>query len=196
MQPSIKAQRGLAMPVTLIILAVMLMSSIYLLKSTNSTTMTAANLAYDSAQARAVDFGLMEGYRWLNVTVKTSAGTLNETGPSTGYVATLHPRLSTRSEQFWAGSRSVTFEGQPVEYVIHRLCSVQGSSGMAADGTSNGCVMTADNLARRKIGPGESLAIDAPRYRRPPKVHFVVTARIAGKRGGNVVNQMVVLVGP
>lgn len=191
-----RVQQGLALPVMLIVLAVMLMSSIYLLKSSNSTTLTAANLAYDSAQARAVDYGLMEGYNWLQANARVSRSALDVEAPESGYSAALDPRLSTRSADFWRNRRAVDFDGQTVEYVIHRLCSIQGASGRGADGAVNGCVTTADNTTTAgKIRPGESLAIDAPRYRRPPKVHFVVTARIAGVRGGNVVNQMVVLIG-
>ena len=42
---------------------------------------------------------------------------------------------------------------------------------------------------------GDSLASDSPVYAGVPQLHYVITARIDGPRGGNVVTQMVVLIG-
>ena len=44
-------------------------------------------------------------------------------------------------------------------------------------------------------GAGTSLASDSQVYSGTPQLHYVITARIFGPRGGNVVNQMVVLIG-
>ncbi len=188
-----RRQGGLALPVMLIILVVMLISSIYLLKSSNSTTLTASNLAYDSAQSRAVDFGLHAGFKWLSDTAGGNKALLNEDLEAQGYLATLDTTLSARSDAFWSGSRTVEHEGQQVEYVVHRLCLLTGPY----DGAGNACVQTADNGSGggTVMSPGESLAADSPQFASTPKVHYVVTARLSGARGGNVVNQLVVLIG-
>ncbi|MDN4060149.1 hypothetical protein QPK31_18235 [Massilia sp. YIM B02769] len=188
-----KEQGGLALPVMLIILLVMLISSIYLLKSSNSTTLTASNLAYDSAQSRAVDAGLHAGFKWLS---QTAAGSnkalLNEDSPQNGYLATLDTTQTARSDAFWNGKKTVVHEGQSIEYVVHRLCLLTG----AFDAGGNACVQTADaNAGGAHIGVGDSLASDSPQFAETPKVHYVVTARLSGARGGNVVNQLVVLIG-
>jgi len=187
-----KNQGGLALPVMLIILAVMLVSSIYLLKSSNSTTLTASNLAYDSAQSRAVDAGLHEGFKWLSNTAGGNKALLNEDSPNNGYLATLDTTQTARSDAFWTGKKTVVHEGQRIEVVVHRLCLLTG----AFDAVGNACVQTADpNAGSANIGVGDSLAADAPQFAETPKVHYVVTARLSGARGGNVVNQMVVLIG-
>jgi hypothetical protein len=54
--------RGVALPVMLIMLAVMLIGSLYLLRSSTSSTLAATNLAYDSSLSRAADGGLMTGF--------------------------------------------------------------------------------------------------------------------------------------
>ncbi|WP_312551464.1 hypothetical protein [Massilia sp.] len=186
-------QAGLALPVMLIILLVMLISSIYLLKSSNSTTLTASNLAYDSAQSRAVDFGLHAGFKWLSETAGGNKALLNEDVPDQGYLATHDPRQGVRSDAFWNGKRTVTHEGQQIEYVVHRHCLLTGPY----DGNGNACVQTADNGSSGGtiVSPGDSLAADSPQFASTPKVHYVVTARLSGARGGNVVNQLVVLIG-
>ena len=191
--PSPHAQRGMALPVVLIILLVMLISSIYLLKSSNSTTLTASNLAYDSAQGRAVDFGLHKGFQWLSDTARTNKAQLNSHLASQGYIAILEQGQSPRSDAFWEGGLFVTVGAQRVQYVIHRLCS----RDLPYDDPDNACVQTADNPSAMgsSVKVGDSLASDAPRFTSVPKVHYVVTARIAGARGGNVVNQLVVQIG-
>lgn len=185
-------QGGLALPVMLIILLVMLISSIYLIKSSNSTTLTASNLAYDSAQSRAVDAGLHAGFKWLSDTAAGNKALLNNDSADNGYLATLDTTQTTRSSAFWNGKKTVVHEGQSIEYVVHRLCLLSG----AYDAVGNTCVQTADpNSGSAHIGVGDSLASDSPQFAETPKVHYVVTARLSGTRGGNVVNQLVVLIG-
>lgn len=188
-----RRQGGLALPVMLIILLVMLISSIYLLKSSNSTTLTASNLAYDAAQSRAVDYGLHAGFEWLSDTARGNKALLNEDVPDQGYLATLDTTQTARSSGFWAGSRTVEHEGQRIEVVVHRLCLLTG----AYDANGNSCVQTADNSSSggTVMAPGDSMAADSPQFASTPKVHYVVTARLSGARGGNVVNQLVVLIG-
>lgn len=188
-----RRQAGLALPVMLIILLVMLISSIYLLKSSNSTTLTASNLAYDSAQSRAVDYGLHAGFKWLSDTANANKALLNEDALDHGYLATLDTTQTVRSDAFWVGKRTLEHEGQQIEVVVHRLCLLTG----AYDATGNSCVQTADSGAGggTAMSPGDSLASDTSQFASTPKVHYVVTARLAGTRGGNVVNQLVVLIG-
>ena len=45
------------------------------------------------------------------------------------------------------------------------------------------------------VSIGDSLASDSSQLATMPQIHYVVTARIFGARGGNVVNQAVVMIG-
>jgi len=58
-------------------------------------------------------------------------------------------------------------------------------------------VLTSANTVKigNRVAIGESLASDAPAYASSPQIHYVITARIDGARGGNVINQMAVLIG-
>ena len=191
-QRSSPNQAGFALPVMLIVLLVMLVSSIYLLKSSNTTTLTAANLAYDSAQSRAVDYGLHAGFKWLQATSTSKKGLLDTNAPAAGYVATYDPTQGVRSPAFWAGSTIVTVGTQRIEYVIRRMCVYARPYN-----EDNTCVQTSDNpsASGTALAPGSSMAVTTPRYAGVPRVHYLVTARIDGARGGNVVNQMTVLIG-
>lgn len=191
----IRAERGIALPVMLIMLLIMLVSSIYLLRSSNSATLTASNLAYDTALARAADFGLHTGFRWLSATAATSKAQLDSHVAAQGYRASLNTRDTVRSADFWDGSREVTDPaGNRIRYVIHRMCAMDN---MAYSDPGNNCVQTASNTSTlgNTVRLGDSLASDAPMYAGVPQLHYVITARIDGPRGGNVVTQMVVLIG-
>src|SRR5476651_2619350 len=95
-------QRGIALPIMLIMLTVMLVSSIYLLKSSTSTTLTTANLAYDSALSKAADLGLHTAYAYLR-DVPNSA-VLENNQSAAGYVATLTPTWTVSTAAFWNGA--------------------------------------------------------------------------------------------
>ncbi|SFC46275.1 pilus assembly PilX family protein [Massilia yuzhufengensis] len=194
MTSSLKAQGGVALPVMLIMLLVMLVSSIYLLRSSNSTTLTASNLAYDATLARAADFGLHTGFRWLSQTARTSRIQLNSHAPAQGYRATLDTSQTVRSAGFWDGAREVVDgDGNRVRYVIHRMCKLD----VAFSDPLNACVQTATNTSTlgNTVRMGDSLSSDTQLYASVPQLHYVITARIDGPRGGNVITQMVVLIG-
>jgi len=192
----LQRQRGVALPVMLIMMLVMLITGVYLLRSSNSATLAASNLAYDSTLSRAVDLGLHRGFQWLQVSAKVNRGLLTTNQASQGYRATLAEGVTPRDSAFWAGSTSVddgTGSGNRIEYVIHRLCDATG----LYNANDNTCVQTAANTVRtgNSVAIGESMASDAPIFAASPQLHYVITARLDGVRGGNVINQMVVLIG-
>jgi Tfp pilus assembly protein PilX len=186
-------QRGLALPIVLILLTVMLISSLYLVKSTTSTTLTTANLAYDSALSKAADLGLHTAFQYLSSAAKA---TLVDHDAANGYRATVNPAQSINSAAFWEGSAHVTdTAGNTIEYVIHRMCMFTGDYNSTAP--VNRCTLTS---SKSKVASatklGESMSSDRSEYNAIPELHYVVTARIYGARGGNVVTQAVVMMGP
>lgn len=188
------AQHGLALPVVLIILAVMLVSSIYLMKSIHSTTLATGNLAYDATLSQSVDLGLHSGFDWLQATARGSKALLNADSPPNGYVALTDTSKTPRDDAFWTGSKSIGApDGSTIEYVIHRLCSAR----LPYDDARNQCVQTAANPWALGTGSrvGESQGGDAPIYTGTPQVHYVITARLRGAKGASVTNQMIVLIG-
>jgi Tfp pilus assembly protein PilX len=194
---NILRQRGVALPVMLIILVVMLISSVYLLKSSNSSTMTASNMAYDAALSKAADLGLQMGFKYLVAQAAKDKSLLNASDTANGYISTYNPGQSVDASGFWTNSKTVdsTANGSStadtVEYVIHRACTATGRYDVA-----NACVQTSANPTPggSPPAPGDSLDAGSPVYNSAPQIHYIITARIFGPRGGNVVSQMVVLI--
>jgi hypothetical protein len=194
----VRRQRGIALPVMLIILLVMLAGSIYLIKSTNSTTLTTSNLAYEASLSKAVDLGLLTGFQWLSQTSVANKVALQNNDAANGYQATLDTTQTPSAAAFWVGSRTITdtVNNYSIEYVVHRMCALPGSYD-AIGPPANTCVQTSANTStlNNSVAVGDSLASDASSYAGTPQVHYVITARIFGPRGGNVVNQLVVMIG-
>jgi hypothetical protein len=190
-----RRQDGIALPVMLIVLTVMLIGSIYLLKSSNSTTLTTANLAYQASLSKANDLGLLTGFEWLTDTAAANKLALTANDATNGYVATYDTTQTSATAAFWTGSKSITdAAGNTIEYVVHRMCSLPGN--WDAVGPANQCVQTAAaSVLNSAVAPGDSLASDSVTYAGTPQVHYVITSRIFGPRGGNVVNQLVVMIG-
>jgi len=186
-------QTGIALPVMLIMLLVMLVTSIYLLRSTNSTTLAVSNMAYDASLSRAADLGLHTGFQWLKAKALADKAALTDDDDAAGYTAIMNPGATARDATFW--QNKVVIPGPDntrVEYVIHRMCTARRRYD-----DDNDCVQTAEVSADlgNPVPVGQSLASDAPSFAGSPQLHYVITSRIAGARGGNVVNQMVVMLG-
>lgn len=193
MKISFRRQRGVALPVMMIILVVMLVSSVYLFKASNSTSLTTANLAYEASLTKAADLGLHAGFQWLSDTANLNRDTLNASDPVNGYQANLDVTLATSAPNFWVGAITINDTADNrIQYVVHRMCAFVGPYDI-----NNSCVQTSANPASlgTSVGVGQSMAVDTPIYAGSPQVHYIITARIFGPRGGNVMSQMVVLIG-
>jgi hypothetical protein len=186
-------EQGAALPVMLIILAVMLVGSIYLLKSSHSTALATGNLAYDATLNRAADLGLHKGFQWLSDTAAANKASLESDDLDDAYHASLSTKVTPRDAEFWDKAKTVTdADGNTVEYVVHRLCARDGRYDK-----DNRCVQTSSvrGSLGNAVALGESLASDAPSYDGAPQLHYVIAARINGARGSSVINQMIVLIG-
>ena len=188
------AEQGVALPVMLIVLVIMLISGAYLLKSSNAVTMTTSNLAYQSTLNKANDLALLTASEWLSSTWASNKVALDANIPASGYVANLDTTQTVKSANFWTGKATITApDGNTIEYVIHRMCSTTGSW----NATANKCLQTTANTftAGSSVALGSSLSSTTPQLAGAPQLHYVITARIFGPRGGNVISQAAVLMG-
>lgn len=206
METSLKSpssQQGVALPIALIMFAMMLITSVYLMRSSTNVTLMAGNLAYERTLSRSADYGLSIAFDWLNTTASLAAtkGLLNSDQAANGYVSNNNPALSYRDAAYWTGSRTIADpSGTSVEYVIHRLClyGAQPYNGAPpAFPFTNVCVQSTPNAGTTATGAkvGESLSSDASNYGFLPEIHYVITARVPGLKGAGVVNQFVVMIG-
>ena len=193
-------QRGVALPIALIMLVVMLFSGIYLMRASSNATLMSGSLAYERDISRRADFGLSTGYDWLNTTANNLAtkGNLDSDQAAFGYNSTYDTTTSYRDATFWTGSVTRNdASGNPVEYVIHRLCQYPVAYNAKFGVIDNQCVQTkaVAVVSAGGVAAGTSLSADSDSYLTLPQIHYVITARVPGVRGASVINQMVVMIG-
>ena len=202
MEAELKRQRGVALPIALIMLVVMLFSGIYLMRASNNATIMSSNLAYERDISRRADFALSTGYDWLRTTAINPATkqNLNIDQPGSAYNATYSCAASNcyRDAAFW--TNALTFNdpaGNPVQYVIHRMCLYQVGYNENFGVIPNVCVQTTAiaGVSSGGVQAGTSLSSDAEAIATLPQVHYVITARVPGVKGASVINQMVVMIG-
>ena len=195
-------QRGVALPIALIMLVVMLFSGIYLMRASNNATLMSGYLAYERDISRRADFGLSTAFDWLSTTGNNpgTKGNLDSDQVANGYNATYACVASNcyRDAAFWTNSVTVNDpSGNPVEYVIHRMCQYAVAYNGKFGAIDNQCVQTTPValVAAGGVAAGTSLSSDADTPTALPAVHYVITARVPGVRGASVINQMVVMIG-
>jgi len=184
---------GVALPVILIILAVMLLGSIYLLRTVNSTALTTGNLANDATLSRAADLGLHSAFAWLQTTAKTNKVALEQDNAANGYAAAWDGKTP-RDSTFWNNKKTITGDGgTTIDYVIHRLCLNAGPY----NASGNSCMQSPAGPGANGAGItlGGEQGVSAVVYDATPQLHYQITARIVGGKGSNVTNQMIVLIG-
>lgn len=143
-----KPQNGAVLMITLIILAVMTLTGITLIRSVDTTTLIAGNLAFQHSTRNLADQGIETAIDWL---ISQPADTLFNDSPD-GYKASYHPSqpsgdnpdssLPETWNDFWS---RITHQTVPppadysLAYVIHRLCDKSGNPDPMAAGDPSHC---------------------------------------------------------
>lgn len=194
-------QKGIALPVALIMFVVMAVGAIYLARSASSASVMVGNLSYQRSLSRTSDLGLLTGYDWLVATHADAAlvAQLNGDVAAQGYVASFSyadPQVTPADAAFWVGSRTVTNiggTGDDVEYIVHRLCSLK----QAFSAAGNRCITSSFEAAGAGTTVNTSLGTSNEEAMvTVPLIHYLITARVINTRKNtSVVNQMTVMMG-
>jgi hypothetical protein len=197
----VNKQKGIALPIALIMFVVMLIGGIYLARSAATASLTVGNMAYQRNLRRTADIGMLRAYDWLGAThAPATKIALEGDVTAQGYVAAFSfadPQLGPGDAAFWNGSRTISDVdggGTDVEVVIHRLCSLKVAFSAAGnhcvtssmETTGSGAAQEGTNL---DVGSGEPIAS-------LPQIHYLITSRVINaRRGATAVNQLVVMMG-
>lgn len=186
-------QSGVALPIVLIVLIVMMLGGMSMMRASTTGAIAVGNIAYERNLARLADAGIEAGFDWLRTTSATDKSVFDNDNPGNGYVASYNFAHTYRSPNFWTGSRTITVNGQAIEYIVKRMC--RNAGGFSE--TSQQCIQTAATETGEvgTPGVGASLSADAEQLLGSPMLHYLVTARLVGAKGASVINQAVVMIG-
>lgn len=187
-------QTGIVLVIVLIVLVAMTLAGVSLMRSVNTTTLVAGNLAFRQAATYYGDVGTESAVGWL----QNNSGVLDADVPSSGYFSsaladqtggaswdsywttTLDPTpvsrpvaAATLSGNVWTLPTDTT-SGNTVSYVIHRLCLTAGAR--TAPGTA--CAVSPASTT----STGGSMGAGAIALQYNNQSYYRITARIEGPR--------------
>jgi len=181
----IAKQRGVVLFLALIALVVMSLAAVALIRSVDTSTIVAGNLAFKQSAITSADSGLESAIVWVT---GTAPATLDSDSAANGYYATAPTAFPFTADATWAAGSSAPATGDGIDangyeatsgnttrYIIQRMCRVAGAP------TTANCLFGAATG-----GTGSKTGVDAtgagavtasglsPMYR--------ITARITGPR--------------
>jgi Tfp pilus assembly protein PilX len=172
--------------IALIVLVAMTLAGIATMRSVDTATVMAGNIAFRQSAANAADQGIQAGYLWLAVNL--SVANLSSDNPSVGYssnAATDEPKWSdpsvwTNAAQLNAGAADAA--GNRVWYMIERMCPLKDCAANAiCAGAANVCGSTPDPGAVSREGQDHFRQTGGV-FTKPPATHYRVTAKAEGAR--------------
>jgi len=184
-------ERGTVLIIALIVLVAMTLAGIATMRSVDTATVMAGNIAFRQSAANAADQGIQAGYLWLavNLSVANLSSDNNNSGPtSVGYfsnAATDEPKWSDptvwdNAAKLNAGAADAA--GNKVWYRIERMCPLKDCAANAiCAGASNVCGSTPDPGAVSREGQDHFRQTGGV-FTKPPATHYRVTAKAEGAR--------------
>lgn len=207
-------ERGLALLVALIVLAALSLAGIALIRSVDTSTLIAGNIAFHQSATIAGDTGVEAARNYL---LEATSGNLESDNPTAGYYATSQDVIDltgnrtpdkTSDDVPWgaSGTNCIAADtaGNSVCYVIHRLCNAAGPVDLINCSTENSATSTRGSggdghdqtgLTKHMTYQGD---MDGPV--RPPAsgltqvVYYRITVRITGPRNNNSFIQAFLLI--
>jgi Tfp pilus assembly protein PilX len=191
MRGEMTKQNGLVLFVALIALVVMSLAAVALIRSVDSGTLVAGNLAFKQSAILSGDTGVADAYTFINnsnpSTLNTGASGAGSAGPA-GYYPTLDDTIVLTDASNWTEAKSFLVDKDPndrtgniVRYIVQRMCRTTGEVdknnclvGLGeSSGKSNGGLNIGGGSGGNDYGAPKSSA-DAVFYR--------VTVRVSGPK--------------
>lgn len=174
-------QKGVALPIALIMLVAMILAAAALFRAVDTATLVAGNLTFKQGTIHAGDQGIKAAHTWLQAQSSGSPASLLNSSTAQGYYSSQHvddPGWNPLTA--WPGSGTVTVGtdagGNTISYVIHRLCSQPGLAYNHAD------QLCATYVTTSSASTGGSQSVDAPAFSGVVYVYYRVTVKVVGPR--------------
>ena len=191
-------QRGVILIITLIVLVAMTLAGIAMIRTVDTSTIIAGNLAFKQSATTSGDAGVEAAITWLGA----NGGTLEEDSAANGYYATSQDNLDltgnkTPDDQSdnldWTSAEAVTIlpvdaAGNVVAYIVHRMCNNAGP----LDGET--CAVEQSAQGGNSQGAGrQMLTYQAGSWESVANRGFYrITARISGPRNNTSYVQAII----
>ncbi len=204
MRPSVKPascaalrsrQRGTMLIIALIVLVAMTLAGLAAMRSVDTATILAGNIAVRQASLNAADQGLQAGFNLLNTPILNPNANLDNDGMGQGIAGYYSNAAGT--EPNWSDPNTWTnparlpvqlppdAAGNVVSYIVERLCQI---ANVAPTGPGQVCGVTVSSASASKQGEDNFRAQDAL-FNNAPIVHYRITVRSVGPRNSVAIVQ-------
>ncbi|MDH3287138.1 MAG: hypothetical protein OEP48_05365 [Betaproteobacteria bacterium] len=176
-------QRGAVLFISLIVLVAMTLAGIAIMRSVDTATLIAGNLAFKQATIQSSDNGVEQAFQWM----LANRPALPTTNLTTGYYSARPGAAPDWNDPLtWASAVTVGTDaaGNTTSYLIHRMCDCPDTpyNGTCAGGGAQQCALTTAATTAPPPAEGDSFAVGAPGFLEDPKVYYRVTVRTQGPR--------------
>jgi Tfp pilus assembly protein PilX len=190
-----RAQEGAVLFIALIVLVAMSLAGLALLRSVDTGTIIAGNLAFRQTSMHVADLGVEAAREWLRTTTLSD---LYNDRAGDAYYATWQASLDllgndpAKTDFDWTGAKSVTAApfvpptGYAVHYVIHRLCEGSG------DPSSTACARVTGAAGGTSGGTKGAAVYGTYAISVPTSAMYRITVRVSGPRSTRSFVQAVV----
>ena len=188
--------RGAVLFIALIVLVAMTLAGIAIMRSVDTATLIAGNLAFKQGTMQSSDNGIEQAYQWLLANRPTLSLDNAGQGYNSGYVNPVWTTAGTWTNSVTVGTDAA---GNTITYQIHRMCNCPNTSynGVCPSLLSNQCAL--DNPLGTGTPPppaaGESFTVGAPGYLQDPRLYYRITVRTQGPRSTVSYVQAMVAIG-
>ncbi|HMH18402.1 MAG TPA: hypothetical protein VK572_09690 [Burkholderiales bacterium] len=191
-----RRQRGTMLIIALIVLVAMTLVGIATMRSVDTASLVAGNIAFKQSTIGGADQGLQSAYTWLAANAVGTTLYTDNTGA--GYLSSVPPvEPDWTQNASWANAVTLNggnadLAGNVVSYLIHRMCPVPNCAPgdqCAGTLTANVCGKTPDSQTFTGEGTDQS---KANYTKKPSAIHYRLTARAVGPRNSVTVVQTMV----
>lgn len=192
--PLLTRQKGVVLFISLIVLVAMTLAGIGLMRSVDTSTIIAGNLAFKQSTLQAADQGVEQAYQWLFPNGGTAV--LNNDNPPQGFFSAsplTEPVWSDPADPIWANAVTLAPDAAntTVSYLIHRMCTEPNTTYNGFNGgIANQCAINTSASSAGKsfgIAPGITVAAN-------PMLYYRITARAMGPRNTQSITQTMILI--
>lgn len=187
-----RKQEGIVLIIAMIVLVAMTLASVAMIRSVDTSTLIAGNLAFKQSGITSGDAGVNEAFAWL----KANGGALENDATGSGYYATSQDCLDLTgngkvskkcappfTSLDWTDANAVRIlakdaAGNQVSYVIHRLCSSAGQLSAERCSVEEGALEGNSKGSALQLGGYRRASWDAAANRG----FYRITVRVAGLR--------------
>lgn len=182
-----RGERGTVLIIALIVLVAMTLAGIATMRSVDTATLMAGNIAFRQSAVNAADQGLQAGFAWLSGNM--SSANLNSDNTGVGYFSnapTEEPKWF--DPVVWAGAAQLNggapdAAGNRVWFKIERMCPLKDcAANSVCGGVANTCGSTPDPGLLSREGQ-DHFRQTSNIFTKPPAIHYRVTAKAEGPRG-------------